>query len=268
MRFRLASLMLKFSYANEADIPADIRKFYTAAADGSFVLQVEGVVPVAKLNEFRENNRAMKAELDTLKATFEGVDAGEYKKLKTRAELIEDGKAIAADKVEAKIAERLAAVKTEHDKAVAELTKKLTEATETVARHEIDGALRKAGAELGLLDTAVDDLILRGRSVFKLVDGKVVGYGPDGKELFSPKDGSPLAVKDWTENLSKTAPHLFKPSSGSGAGGSGSGSGGAGGGGTGKNPWKKETYNLTEQMAITRTNPTLAARLKAEAGGK
>lgn len=32
-----------------------------------------------------------------------------------------------------------------------------------------------------------------------------------------------------------------------------------------KNPWKKETFNLTEQMRILRENPPLAARLKAEA---
>ncbi len=32
------------------------------------------------------------------------------------------------------------------------------------------------------------------------------------------------------------------------------------------NPWKKETYNLTEQIRINKENPTLAAQLKAAAG--
>lgn len=32
-----------------------------------------------------------------------------------------------------------------------------------------------------------------------------------------------------------------------------------------KNPWKKETFNLTEQMRLLRENPSQAVRLKAEA---
>lgn len=34
----------------------------------------------------------------------------------------------------------------------------------------------------------------------------------------------------------------------------------------GVNPWKDETFNLTEQIRITNTNPELAAKLKAAAG--
>jgi hypothetical protein len=30
-----------------------------------------------------------------------------------------------------------------------------------------------------------------------------------------------------------------------------------------KNPFRKETWNLTEQMKLTKTDPQLAARLKA-----
>jgi len=49
---------------------------------------------------------------------------------------------------------------------------------------------------------------------------------------------------------------------------------GTGGGATGSasvksginNPWKKETFNLTEQMLLTKEKPELAAQLKAQAG--
>ena len=46
--------------------------------------------------------------------------------------------------------------------------------------------------------------------------------------------------------------------------------GGAGGGGTNSqaNPWKKETFNLTEQGRILRENPELAKQLKVAAGIK
>ncbi|MGN0851848.1 MAG: hypothetical protein ACI4Q3_00560 [Kiritimatiellia bacterium] len=33
-----------------------------------------------------------------------------------------------------------------------------------------------------------------------------------------------------------------------------------------RNPWKKETFNLTEQIELTVSNPELAAAMKAEAG--
>lgn len=45
------------------------------------------------------------------------------------------------------------------------------------------------------------------------------------------------------------------------------GGGGAGGGGQ-ANPWKKDTYNLTEQGRILREKPELAKQLKAAAGIK
>jgi hypothetical protein len=59
------------------------------------------------------------------------------------------------------------------------------------------------------------------------------------------------------------APHLFEGTAGSGAAGSGSG-GVSSGGGT-KNPFKRESWNLTEQMRITKADPKLADRLQAEA---
>jgi len=84
-------------------------------------------------------------------------------------------------------------------------------------------------------------------------DGKTVKYGRDGV--------TPLTVSEWVETLVTAAPHLFEGSAGGGA--SGSGSGGAGGVRAGKNPFAKETWNLTEQMRLLKSDPTLAARLKA-----
>lgn len=253
--------MLKFSYPTEADVPAALKSYFKKQDDGTWQLEIEGAVPVAKLAEFRDNNRALKAENDKLKADFDGVDAAEYKKLKGRAELLDDGKLVGAEKIEEKIAARVAAMKTEHDKAVAELTKARDTAEGQVASFMIDGELRRAGTELGVLETAFDDVILRGKTTFKMVDGKPTAFGPDGKELYSPSKGDALTVREYVEGLAKSAPHLFKPSSGSNSEGSKNQ-----GAGTGNNPWKTETHNLTKQMEITRTNPALAAKLKAEAG--
>lgn len=256
--------MLKFSYPTEAEIPANAKAFYKKQSDDTWQLDVEGAVPTSKLNEFRENNRTLKAENDKFKADFADVDPAEYKKLKSRAELFDDGKLVAADKIEEKISARTTAMKTEHEKVLGELNKRAEAAEARVAEFLIDGELRKAATELGVLDTAVDDVLLRGKTTFRMVNGKATAFGLDGKEIYRPKDGEPLNIRDFVEDLAKKATHLFKPSKGAGAeGGSGSGGSGAPGG---KNPWKKDTFNLTQQMQITRENPTLAARLKSEAG--
>ena len=76
------------------------------------------------------------------------------------------------------------------------------------------------------------------------------------------KDGfSPLTLAEWVDALVSDAPHLFEANAGGGA--AGSGSRGAGSGGV--NPFRKESWNLTEQVKLLKTNPGLAARLKASA---
>ena len=84
-------------------------------------------------------------------------------------------------------------------------------------------------------------------------DGDVPRYGRDGT--------SPLTLAEWVDALVSDAPHLFEANAGGGA--VGSGSRGAGGGGV--NPFRKETWNLTEQTKLLMRDPGLAARLKASA---
>jgi hypothetical protein len=58
------------------------------------------------------------------------------------------------------------------------------------------------------------------------------------------------------------APHLFESNAGGGAAGNGSG-GVAGANRTVSNPFRKESWNVTEQMRLLKSDPGLAARLKA-----
>jgi hypothetical protein len=117
---------------------------------------------------------------------------------------------------------------------------------------DVDGAVEKARLD-------------RARQVFKVVDGELRPVGKDGKSAVTGADGvSPISFEEWVNRQMSEAPHLFEPSVG----------GGAGGGSqslltssaTGRNPFKKESWNLTEQMRLQKTNPTLAARLRASAG--
>ena len=78
------------------------------------------------------------------------------------------------------------------------------------------------------------------------------------------RDGvTPLTFDEWVTRQVVEAPHLFESSAGGGA--VGNGSGGVGNKTPVRNPFKKETWNLTEQMRMQKTDPQQAARLKAAA---
>jgi hypothetical protein len=60
------------------------------------------------------------------------------------------------------------------------------------------------------------------------------------------------------------APHLCESNAGGGAVSNGGGAA-AGSQRSVKNPFRKESWNLTEQMKLQKSDPALAARLKAAA---
>lgn len=253
---------IPFSYDNEAAIPAALRTYYKEAETGSgFVLDLQNNPLATKLSEFRENNTKLMQERDTLKKQFEGVDPEEFKKLKTRAELLEEGKLIKAEGLDAAVNKRVEAMKGEYDGKIKDLETKYTSAEQELATLKIDRELTTAASKLGLRPEAEADLVARGRGVFRLENGQVVAYvQKDGKlEKAYGADGNPLSIGAYVKDLLKTAPHLFDASKGGG-------SGGGGGAGTGPNPWAKDSVNITRQMQIMRENPSEAARLKAAAG--
>lgn len=85
----------------------------------------------------------------------------------------------------------------------------------------------------------------------------------EGDDLFYEGDGGKLIpIDEAAAMVASSKPHLVKAQ-----GGTGSGYRDGGGGGQQRNPWAKETFNLTEQIQLGKTNPQLAAQLKAAAGG-
>ena len=124
---------------------------------------------------------------------------------------------------------------------------------------QIDQAVVTEATKRGLRPTAIPDITSRARQSFKLVNGIPQAF--DGQTARMGKDG-PMTLAEWVDALVSDAPHLFEANAGGGA--AGSGSGGAGNRSV-KNPFRKETWNLTEQMKIQKSDPALAARLKAAA---
>jgi hypothetical protein len=100
--------------------------------------------------------------------------------------------------------------------------KALSKADKLAAR-TLAGALRDAAIKTGALPEAMDDIVLRAGSVWRLNDdGEPVAI--NGDEVILGKDGkTPLSPMEWAESLRETAPHLWPKAQGTNAPGSGSG---------------------------------------------
>lgn len=153
---------------------------------------------------------------------------------------------------------------------------------ESIKTHETQLAdLSKAAKDLPELQQTIKDLQKANDDAKKDYEAKIEGIRFDTaleRALVANKAKNPKAVKalldtaklkldgenllgldDQLKALKTSDSYLFDVQQGGG---------GANppGGGDVKNPWLKDTFNLTEQGRITRENPTLAAQLRAAAG--
>jgi hypothetical protein len=245
---------LKYKYPNKQEIPAEQQALYIER-DGAWLLDAEGVVDKARHEEFRTNNIALTNQLKR----FEGIDpdavrqlAEENKSLRT-ATLSEDAKR--------EMEKQLKASKSSFDKQLVAVTGERDALTGRLTAIQIDQAVVTEATKRGLRATALPDITSRARTAFKLVNGVPQAFEADGQTARMGKDG-PMTLAEWVDALVSDAPHLFEANAGGGA--AGSGSGGAGNRSV-KNPFRKETWNLTEQMKLQKSDPQLAARLKASA---
>lgn len=86
-------------------------------------------------------------------------------------------------------------------------------------------------------------------------------YKQGGLDKFTfDKDGNPVGIDDLLKPLKEAFPHLFKADNGGGYKPAGGGNPSA------KNPFSKDSYNLTEQGKLLRDDPTRARELAAVAG--
>lgn len=252
-------MALKFKYATKEQIPADQSAFYVER-DGAWVLDADGVVEKSKLEEFRNSNVTLLKERDDLKQRFEGIDPEEVRKLAEDKRKLKEGQQVKAGEVDKVVAAR---VKAELERVHAPVVAERDALNGRLTAIQIDQAVVTEATKRGLRGTAIPDIAARARMNFKLVNGVPQAFEADGQTARVGKDGyTPMTLAEWVDGLVSDAPHLFEANAGGGAAGSG---GGAAGNRSVRNPFRKETWNLTEQMKLQKTDPQLAARLKAAA---
>lgn len=205
--------MLKYKVAKLEDVEEAHRGFYVQAADGSFVLNVEGAADKTRLDEFRNNNVDLLKKLDA----FKGLDPAKVQELMETERKLAEKKLIDAGDIEGLIAQRVGAMKTDFEAQLKVANEQLSLSTRQLETLLIDNTVREHATKLGVASTAVDDVLLRAKTLFKVKDGKPQALDPDGKLVYGKDGVNPLAVTEWIGGLKEQAPHLFMASQGTGS---------------------------------------------------
>ena len=253
---------LKYKFKSRDEIPAELQSHYIER-DGAWTLDADGVVEKSKLEEFRATNVAVMKERDDLQKRFEGIDPDEVRQLAAEKQKLLEERQLKAGEADKVIETRLKTARVEWDKQHGVVVAERDALTSRLTAIQIDQAVVAEATKRGLRATAIPDITSRARTNFKLVNGVPQAFEADGQPARMGKDGvTPMTLAEWVDALVSDAPHLFEANAGGGA--AGSGSGGAGNRSV-KNPFRKESWNLTEQMKLQKSDPQLAARLKAAA---
>lgn len=257
-------MALKYKYSKREEIPAEQAGLYVER-EGAFYLDAEGATDKVKADEMRNHNIELRKQLEQLNARFEGIDPEEVRKLAAEKQRLEEERQLKAGEVDKVVENRVKGLKADWDKQVATLTNERDTLTSRLTAIQIDQGVITAATKRGLRPTAIPDITSRARLVFKLVNGAPRAFENDGTTVRYGRDGvTPMTLEEWVDAQVADAPHLFESNAGGGAASNGAG-GAAGSGRSVKNPFRKETWNLTEQMKLQKSDPGLAARLKAAA---
>jgi hypothetical protein len=211
---------LKYQIAKLEDVPETVRTLYKPEGAG-YVLDAEDVVPKTRLDEFRANNIQLQQQLEKLK----DVDPAKYAELIKLQQEVEEGQLIKAGKLEEVVNLRVTNMKKDLETQLTTSQTALQLANSQLAILMIDNAVRQEAVKNGALPTALDDVVLRARTVYSMDKGQAVPKDDKGQVIYGKDGQTPMGMGDWIVNLKKAAPHLFAGSQGSGAGGGRTGPG-------------------------------------------
>lgn len=176
--------------------------------------------------------RQMKEQLESVMAQLNGVGGAEgikaLQQLQARLEKDESTKLVAEGKWEEVLDRRTASMRSEHGQQIKSLTEQLETATSRVAAAErartdllLETEVRASAGKLGVVESAVSDVILRAKGVFSFDPERtaLVIKDKDGGAIFGKDGKTPMTVGEWLEGQKESARHWFPPSKGAGAAG-------------------------------------------------
>ncbi len=211
-------------------LPEQLQDFYDEGEEGQYNLSTDDRALKAKVDEFRQNNLALKGQKDKLEATlkkFEGIDPERYQEAKEALEWLdqeEDAKLLKAGKFDEVVKKRTAKMEEGWNKEKARLEKELKERQEEAGNYK--GKFTSLRLDTHFTDTiggvaavkkgAMADILRRAREAWEVDD--------EGNPVFRDKESRDAAGKEWTpetwaKSLVTDAPHFFESGAGGGSGG-------------------------------------------------
>ena len=193
-------------------------------------------------------NKTVKAELDTFKSQFDGLDIAAVKGLIEQAGQSEEARLIAEGKIDEVIAQRTERLRGDYDTKLSAAEQNAATFAEKLAKYEskvLSDSIRSAAIKAGAIPEASSDIMLRAERVFTLDDnGEVVSkvYGKDGK--------TPLSLAEWMDDVRSEAPYLWPTPVGAGAQGS-------------RNLGTSQRQNLNEKAETAKKNGDVSGFLAA-----
>lgn len=189
--------------------------------DGAYYVQVEGMVPKARVDEFRSTNINLMKENDDMKtklAQFGDITAEDIAAMQKR---IAEGGDVDEEHVEAEVAKRVAKMQEKHQSEMTEINSKLHTSNEQLSKVLIDNELSQAAVTAGVRDTALQDVVLSGRQTFVVEQGVAVAKTRNEKTgdletVYGADGATPQSIPEWLAERATDRPHWFKESTGAG----------------------------------------------------
>jgi len=188
----------------------------------------------ANKDEILKEKKDLQTKLDEVSKQWEGLDPEAVRNIMQRMENDEETKLLAEGKTDEVIERRTSKLKTDYEKRleqaqgqIQERDQKLEQAQTQVKQLKVEGSLRQAASELGLVPSAVEDALTRAMGVFTIDNkGNLVAQDEDGSTVYGKDGKNPMTPAEWLADMKEKAPHWFPAPSGGGAGG-GNGRGGS-----------------------------------------
>jgi hypothetical protein len=223
--------MLKLFIKALEDVDEKFRGLYKQT-EGGFMLEVDDKDFKSRLDEFRNNNIALKKEKERLEAEmqrFKGIDPDKYEEAQEalkKVKALEEKKLLEAGEVDKVVEQRVAEMRRSFEAQVNAKDQRLKqlEGENGTFRGRlgallIDQGISEAVSKFGQpRKGAIADIRNRAHALFQVDnEGNVKPLTGDGKGFDS--EGNPLTFDTFAKRLLDEAPYLFEPSSGGGAGG-------------------------------------------------
>lgn len=269
-------------------IPEIYRALYTEKNDQGETVWIatgmSGVVPRDVHEKFRDNNVALKEQIENLSAVNSkwaeiGDDPDQVKSENLRAkevlEKLDNKDLIEAENFKNALETKTQAMKDELSGKVAamerralEAESKAKQAEESLRQFRLDTEIQSASIDVGVKAKAMVDV--RGRALLAgwtlNEQGQPVLRNKSGL-VEHGSDGYPLTLREWMRGpLYEEAEHIFEKGTGGGAPGSMSNSNKGLEKYGNVNPFDPKTKNFTIQSQIATENPQLAQQLARQAG--